>query len=271
MGGRRQRQGTEVAKRAAGRLNRAHGWRGVTRARRAPRATAAGPAASRAPGQAGLPGLPARGPARGGLHLRAGEHGQTRLHGVRDRRGCRADPRTGMLPSGENRVRCRRDPPGRRIPGQAGAPAPWTGKYIPRTPGRNQPALHQDADARRAAAIGRNRRGRVRQHPRRNHYRALQDRMRPGKPTIQDRPPGHTSGPGDNHRRRGALAQHQQAHAPPRPQAPSRSRGPARSPAPRHPPAPGTQVTRSASNPGRFNPGRYILGRPGRCRPEGIT
>jgi putative transposase len=49
MRGYLHRQGIEVAKCTVQRLKREHGWRGVTRARRAPRATVADPAASRAP------------------------------------------------------------------------------------------------------------------------------------------------------------------------------------------------------------------------------
>ncbi len=44
-----QRQGIPVARRTVERLMRANGWRGVTRARRAPRTTEADPAATRAP------------------------------------------------------------------------------------------------------------------------------------------------------------------------------------------------------------------------------
>lgn len=44
-----QRQGIPVARRTVERLMRAHGWRGVVRARRAPRTTEADPAATRAP------------------------------------------------------------------------------------------------------------------------------------------------------------------------------------------------------------------------------
>src|SRR5579863_7710192 len=51
----------------------------------------------------------------------------------------------------------------------------------------------------------------------------------------------------------GALVQHQQAHAPPRPEASGRSRGRVPSAARRAHPGPGTQVTRSASTPGRFS------------------
>ncbi len=49
MWGYLQRQGIEVAKCTIERLKRAHGWRGVTRARRPPRTTVADPAATRAP------------------------------------------------------------------------------------------------------------------------------------------------------------------------------------------------------------------------------
>jgi putative transposase len=49
MRGYLRRQGIEVAKCTIGRLKRAHGWRGVTRARRPPRTTVADPAATRAP------------------------------------------------------------------------------------------------------------------------------------------------------------------------------------------------------------------------------
>jgi putative transposase len=50
MWGYLRRQGIEVARCTAGRLKRAHGWRGTTRARRAPRTTVPDPAATRAPG-----------------------------------------------------------------------------------------------------------------------------------------------------------------------------------------------------------------------------
>jgi putative transposase len=49
MWGYLQRQGVEAARCTIERLKRAHGWRGVTRARRPPRATVADPAATRAP------------------------------------------------------------------------------------------------------------------------------------------------------------------------------------------------------------------------------
>jgi putative transposase len=49
MWGHLQRQGIGVAKCTVERVKREHGWRGVTRARRAPRTTVADPAASRAP------------------------------------------------------------------------------------------------------------------------------------------------------------------------------------------------------------------------------
>lgn len=49
MWGYLQRQGIEVAKCTVERLKRAHGWRGATRARRAPRTTVSDPAATRAP------------------------------------------------------------------------------------------------------------------------------------------------------------------------------------------------------------------------------
>jgi putative transposase len=49
MWGHLQRQGIEAAKCTIERLKRAHGWRGVTRARRPPRTTVADPAATRAP------------------------------------------------------------------------------------------------------------------------------------------------------------------------------------------------------------------------------
>ncbi len=49
MWGYLQRQGAGVAKCTVERLKRAHGWRGVTRARRLPRTTVADPAATRAP------------------------------------------------------------------------------------------------------------------------------------------------------------------------------------------------------------------------------
>ena len=55
-----------------------------------------------------------------------------------------------------------------------------------------------------------------------------------------------------HHLRMGPLVQHQQAHAPPRTPAPCRSRGRVPSATRRAPPGPDTQVTRSASNPGRF-------------------
>jgi putative transposase len=64
MWGYLQRQGIEVARGTVGRLQRAHGWRGVTRARRPPRTTVADPAAMRAPDlvrrrfQASRPGEP---------------------------------------------------------------------------------------------------------------------------------------------------------------------------------------------------------------------
>jgi len=49
MWGYLQRQGIEVARCTIERLKRAHGWRGVTRARRPPRTTVADPGATRAP------------------------------------------------------------------------------------------------------------------------------------------------------------------------------------------------------------------------------
>jgi HTH-like domain len=49
MWGYLQRQGIEAARCTIERLKRAHGWRGVTRARRPPRTTVADPAATRAP------------------------------------------------------------------------------------------------------------------------------------------------------------------------------------------------------------------------------
>ena len=44
-----QRQGIPVARRTVERIMRANGWRGVVRARRAPRTTETDPAATRAP------------------------------------------------------------------------------------------------------------------------------------------------------------------------------------------------------------------------------
>jgi putative transposase len=49
MWGYLQRQGVEAAKCTIERLKRAHGWRGITRARRPPRTTVADPVATRAP------------------------------------------------------------------------------------------------------------------------------------------------------------------------------------------------------------------------------
>src|SRR5690348_16836732 len=76
--------------------------------------------------------------------------------------------------------------------------------------------------------------------------------MHPGRLTVQDRSAYDPGRPGGHHLRMGPLVQHQQAHAPPRPPAPRRSRGRVPSAPRRAPAGPDTQVTRSASNPGRF-------------------
>src|SRR5260221_7896316 len=118
-----RRQGVGVARCTVERLMRAHGWRGVTRARKV-RTTVPDPAHGRAPDLVNrdFGAERARAAARGGFYPRAAGRRPGGLHGVRRRRLRRADRRLGVLAVQGNRVRGAGDPAGRRPARQARAP-----------------------------------------------------------------------------------------------------------------------------------------------------
>ena len=127
-----QRQGIPVARRTVERIMRHNGWRGATRARRAPRTTEPDPAAARAPDlvgrqwQVSAPNL---------LDVADFTYvpmtARVRLHRVRRRRLRRADPRLGVLAGQGHRLRRARAAPRRGLPRPARATRSTTRSIIP--------------------------------------------------------------------------------------------------------------------------------------------
>ncbi len=149
------------------------------------------------------------------------------LHAFVDRRLRRADRRLGVL-----------DRPS--TPRSSNAPSRQAATLRARqgNPLQNKTIHHSDAGSQYTSVhftetlqlhgidpFDRDRRRRLRQRARRDHYRAIQDRMHPRRLTLPPRTTDRPQQRRGHHRRLGPLVQHQPAHAPPRPTPTRRSRG----------------------------------------------
>jgi len=165
------------------------------------------------PAQAGRPGQPGlraarAGPAAvGGLHLR-GHPGRHRLYRAGHRRVRPADPRMAHRRQSRHGPGAGRAGNGGHLPGPAGRQGGRAGPPQRRRRGVPVDPVRRRAGGRGDRAVGRVRRGLLRQRAGREHRRAVQDRGH--------RPPGAMGNPRPGrggHQRMGQLVQHRAGDA----------------------------------------------------------